>query len=334
MTLRIGIIGCGAIAQAMHIPAATAIDDVELTALIDADSARAKAMADKHGVPFSGDSLPSLVEHIDAVIVCTPPHLHQSLVEDALGNGLHVLCEKPLANTIDECEAMVTAGNEADRTLAMAHIFRFYPARREMKRIIEERRFGSLVSVHMEQGNPYSWKTVTGYNMRRELVPGGVLIDAGIHPLDTMLWWCGNPQAISYEDDALGGLESNARLDMDFGDGTKGHLRVSRTAKLPNLFRLTFENATVVLTPYSTGEYTILTGKKEEKCVAPDGDVKAADCARSQMRDFARSAIENREPFVSAQEGTRCIRTIEEAYRMRDQRPVPPKAPTPGLTWK
>lgn len=333
MTLRIGIVGCGAIAQAMHIPAAAAVDDVELTALIDSDATRSEELAAKHDVPFSGKSLRDIIGQVDAVVLCTPPHLHLPLVEEAFANGLHVLCEKPLANTLKECEAMVSAEEQAERTLAMAHIFRFYPVRQEMKRIIEERRFGALVSVHMEQGNPYSWKTVTGYNMRRELVPGGVLIDAGIHPLDTMLWWCGNPQTISYEDDALGGLESNARLDLDFRDGTKGHLRVSRTAKLPNSFRLTFENATLVLTPYSRGEYTVLTGNREETCMAPDGDVKAADCARSQMRDFARSVIENREPFVSAQEGMRCIRTIEEAYRMRDQKPIPSTAPTPGLTW-
>ncbi|MDP6525627.1 MAG: Gfo/Idh/MocA family oxidoreductase [Kiritimatiellia bacterium] len=333
MTLRIGIVGCGSIAEAMHIPAAKNVEDVELTTLIDADAVRSEELAAKHDVPFSGKALADVVDQLDAAVVCTPPHLHLPLVEDAFAKGLHVLCEKPLANTLKECEAMVAAGKQAGRTLAMAHIFRFYPVRREMKRIIEQRRFGALVSVHIEQGNPYSWKSVTGYNMRRELVPGGVLIDAGIHPLDTMLWWCGDPRSISYKDDALGGLESNASMDLDFAGGVKGHLRISRTAQLCNLFRLTFETATVVLTPYSTGEYTVVERDRKEACIAPGGDVKAADCAHSQMRDFARSVIDNREPLVSAEEGERCIRTIEEAYRMRDRRPLPSKAPTPGLTW-
>ncbi len=139
MDVRLGIIGCGAIAEAMHIPAAQAVPGVKLMALVDSNLARATALGRKHKVPHVAPVLEDVREFVDAVVICTPPHLHAEMAQAALRNGLHVLCEKPMANSAAECHAMAEAAVAANRILAVAHIFRFWPSRQAVKTFLQNK---------------------------------------------------------------------------------------------------------------------------------------------------------------------------------------------------
>jgi len=333
MSVRIGIAGCGAIAEAMHLPAAVDQQDFKIVALVDPNTNRTSLLQTRFDIPLTAENLYQVADDLDAVIICTPPHMHLKAAEDAFSLGLHVLCEKPMANTVTECEQMISSAMKAKRVLAIAHHFRFYPSRQAVKQMIANEDLGKLKSVTVEQGNPYSWQTVSGYNMQRELVPGGVLIDAGIHPLDTLLWWCGDPVNIEYEDDAFGGLESNVRLRLEFKNNVKGFLRLSRTCRLPNLFKIESENEVISLFPYNPWQLEISHGNKIIKKNVTNQSITAADCARRQLVDFAESIIHGRSSFVTGEEGLRVIRLIEKCYNIKHARAMPEEAPIPGLTW-
>ena len=330
--MKVAIVGCGAIAEAMHIPAALRVREIELVALLDADTARAREVASRFEIPRTGTSMDDLASHLDAVILATPPHVRPQLARQAFELGLHVLCEKPLANSVDECDAIIHAARQAHRVLAVAHVFRFWPSRQAVRELIDQGSLGRIRSVSATQGNSYSWKSVTGYNMRHDMVPGGVLLDAGIHPLDTLLWWFGDPESLQYEDDALGGLESNIRMKMRFPDDIEVYFRQSRTCRLSNEFRIAAENGTLVLSNYNTWQCELLQDGKSVTRNCADEAVDHAHCEQLQLMDFAESIVRQREPLVSGEEARRVVQLIEQCYATRRTRSLPNEVPLPGLT--
>lgn len=332
MTLRIGIVGCGAIALDMHAPAAVATPQVQLVAAIDSDPALARNLAQRFLVPHVGSSIADVAGVLDAVLIATPPHTHVVLAGQAFAAGLHVLCEKPMANTAPECDEMIRCAAEAGCVLAVGHNFRFFPVRRRLRELLMRHDLGEVESIIATEGKPYTWPTLTGYTVRRELVPGGVVLNAGIHTLDSILWWMGDPEDVEYEDDAVGGLESNARIRLHFGAGRRASFRQSRTCPLPYEIHVVGQRGEILIPTNSTNEYMLKTREGTARLQAETG-AAAADSACEQLRDFAHSVFDCRPPLVSGPEGARVIRLIDRLYATKRARTLPARAPTPGLTW-
>ena len=114
MSIRVGIIGCGKIAQVRHIPEYLANPHVELYGFYDINQARTEELAKKYGgKAFASYEELLADESIEAVSVCAANHAHAEISIAALKAGKHVLCEKPMAVTLPECEAMVAAAKES-----------------------------------------------------------------------------------------------------------------------------------------------------------------------------------------------------------------------------
>jgi len=333
VSIRIGIIGCGAIAEEMHIPCVLRASEATLSALVDSDFARASELARINGGAVAGVRLDDVADQLDAVILATPPHTHLSLVQKACSRGLHVLCEKPLANTVAECELMIDAAVKAGKVLAAGHMYRFFPIRQLAMKLPSNHNLGYIRKVIATEGKQYSWPTVTGYTVRRDMVPGGVMINAGIHTLDSFIDWFGDPVDITYEDDAVGGLESNVRLRLNFRDGVRGFFRQSRTCSLP--YRITFicDLGELSFSTNSIGEYTIIKNGTTEMHTCARENIDHTACWHAQLLDFVTSIREQRPPLVDGAEGTRVMRLIENCYTMKKARSMPSYAPIPGATW-
>src|SRR5687768_10251931 len=112
---RVAVIGCGAVAEMGHIPAACQLNNVELVALVDSDTNRAEELAERFGVPKAASRLDDIARYVEAVVLATPPHIRSAIAEEAFAAGLHVLCEKPLANTTKQCQAILSAAKRANR---------------------------------------------------------------------------------------------------------------------------------------------------------------------------------------------------------------------------
>lgn len=130
--MRFGIIGCGTIAQVMHVPYVAELPDAELYALCDPAEDRVETLADRYGVSHRFGSAEALVEELsdelDAAIVLTPPQAHADAVVQLLEAGIATLVEKPLAVSVEDAERMTEAADSADVTSMVAYMKRYDPA--------------------------------------------------------------------------------------------------------------------------------------------------------------------------------------------------------------
>jgi len=333
MSVRVAIVGCGAVAEMGHIPAARRVEKVHLAALVDTDRARAEQLAERFQVPKVVSSLREVDREIDAVILATPPHVRPALAEQAFGAGLHVLCEKPLANNSAECRIILAAAKQAKRVLAVAHNYRFFPNRIHVDSLLQQKFLGTLFTVDVEQGGPWDWPTRTGYSVRRDLVPGGVLLNQGLHSLDALFWWFGTPLDFEYEDDALGGLESNVRIKMDFMGGISCNFRLSRTCTLRNRIVIEGEAGNLSVPLYDQAQISVTRNGQTITRNVASCNWDFVGVLAEQLQDFVLSIETMGWPRVTGAEGLRVIEFIEKCYAAKHQRPLPKRAPIPGLTW-
>jgi predicted dehydrogenase len=131
--MRLGIIGCGTVAQTMHVPHAVELPETELLALSDPAADRVETLADRYGVPGRYAAVEELLAdaaalELDAVVVCTPMQHHAEVVEATLEAGLHTLVEKPLAAAPADADRMVAAAAESDATAMVGYMKRYAPA--------------------------------------------------------------------------------------------------------------------------------------------------------------------------------------------------------------
>ncbi len=199
--IGIAIIGSGAIAQGVHLPAYQKLQDegkAKIVAVCDANEETAKAAQAKFGVPhvFTDYAEMLALDAVDAVDVCTPNFLHVQPVLDSFAAGKHVICEKPIALNAVEGQAMVDAGRAAGRQFMIALNNRFGGAPQAVKRFIDDGKLGGVYYARAQalrrRGVP-SWGVFT----QKDKQGGGPLIDIGVHILDMTLWLMGHPRPVS-----------------------------------------------------------------------------------------------------------------------------------------
>lgn len=302
------IIGGGAIADLCHIPAALAVLGKENVILAEPNKSQAEKLQEKHGLVNIVSDFHEALGNADACIICTPPHVRNGILKDCITAGKHVLCEKPLSPSSEDT-ATILESAPAGLTIAMCHTYRFYPSRKEARKLIKDGFFGEEPKITINEGLPSNWPTVSGYCFKKELVPGGALYDNGIHSLDFLLWCFGTPDTIDYEDDALGGLESNLTINMSFGK-SKAYYRLSRTMALSNTIAIEGNGHKAVLEVFDSQKY-VLDGV-EKVCAGT-----AANLGITQLSNFL-NAINGKEQLACpVSGGLEVIRTLERCYSQR-----------------
>ncbi len=193
--IKIGIIGCGGIANGKHMPALAKVEDAEMVAFCDIIPERAEKAAKEFGTPDAKvytDYRELLKDKtIDVVHVCTPNRSHSFITVDALEAGKHVMCEKPMAINSAEAQKMLDAAKRTGKKLSIGYQNRFRDDSLYLKKEAEDGTFGDI----------YFAKATA---IRRRAVPtwgvflneyeqgGGPLIDIGTHALDLTLWMMNN----------------------------------------------------------------------------------------------------------------------------------------------
>ena len=306
--MRLLIIGGGAIADSTHIPAAIGLMGVENVILAEPNHAQAGKLQSKHGLMHIVGDFHEALDSCDACVICTPPHVRNAILKDCLAAGKHVLCEKPLSPSSTETKAILTSAPEG-LTVGMCHTYRFYPSRKEVRKLLVEGFFGQEPIITINEGIPSNWPTISGYCFKKDLVPGGALYDNGIHSLDFLVWCFGSPEKIVYEDDAQGGLESNLTIDMDF-TGAKASYKLSRTMLLSNTIVVEGNGHKAVLEIFDSMKYTL--DGMETIC-----EEKADNLGAAQLGNFL-AAIEGKEKLsCSVSEGLAVMETLERCYAQK-----------------
>ncbi|HOJ47409.1 MAG TPA: Gfo/Idh/MocA family oxidoreductase [Bacillota bacterium] len=193
--VRVGIIGCGGIANGKHLPALKAIPEVEMVAFCDIVEERAAEAAKKYGTPGAKvyTDYRKLLEDktIDVVHVCTPNRSHSFITVDALESGKHVMCEKPMAINAAEAKKMLDAAKRTGKKLTIGYQNRHRPDSLFVKAECEA---GAIGEIYYAKATALRRRAVPtwGVFLNEYEQGGGPLIDIGTHALDLTMWCMNN----------------------------------------------------------------------------------------------------------------------------------------------
>jgi predicted dehydrogenase len=193
--LRVGIVGAGAVTQVAHLPVLKRMK-VDVRALCDNDLPKARALGDRYGVKDVFDDIEDLLryEELDAVVVCSPTHLHESHIQAALSANLHVLVEKPLTVSAASAQRIQRAvEKKRDRIVLVGMNHRYRPDVQIVRSFVQTGELGDIESARGSWHVYRPLRTQLGWRMRREQAGGGAMMDLGLTILDLGLWLARNP---------------------------------------------------------------------------------------------------------------------------------------------
>jgi len=232
---------------------------------------------------------------------------------------------------------MTAAAQRTGKPLAIGLYRRFFRATQYIKDLCVAQTLGPVVSFEVEEGGPFRWDAASDSFFRRDVTPGGVLYDTGVHTLDLLLWWFGEPASLDYRDDAAGGLEANCALKLNYTGGFSGDVRISRDWATKNIFRVNFAKGSVSWSVGGAGQLalsingvdTVLSGDILPK--TDDGlALHTGRLAEGSPQAFIRqlmnvaAAVRGTAPLhIPASEGLRSLKLIEACYRQRQPLTLP-----------
>ena len=193
--IKVGIIGCGGIANGKHMPSLKKVPDCEMVAFCDIIPERAEKAAKEYGIPGAKvyTDYKELLkdESIEVVHVCTPNRAHSFITVDALEAGKHVMCEKPMAINSEEAKKMLDAAQRTGKKLTIGYQSRFRDDSLYLKKEVED---GTLGDVYYAKATALRRRAVPtwGVFLNEYEQGGGPLIDIGTHALDLTLWTMNN----------------------------------------------------------------------------------------------------------------------------------------------
>lgn len=338
--IRVAVIGCGAVAQQIHLPALAGHEQAELVALVDRDLKRAGDLARAYKVPRVLADIKGLPDgSFDAAVIATPPFHHAPAALDLIRRRVHVLVEKPMAVRPEDADEMVRAAEEHGVVLAVGFFRRLMPSVRLLRGAVESRWLGRPLAVEAEFGGFYNWGAATLGNMRKDWAGGGVLIDFGSHVLDLLTYvFPGPAEVLDYRDDAHGGVEADCDLRLRLthgGEPVDARIELARTRKLGGRIRVRCERGTleyrlserfqIGVSPDGLEVADPTTGKPRPHALhaawADEPDAPWSDTMRAEFDDWLGAIRDRREPELSGRSSLATVRLIDDCYR--DPKPLP-----------
>ena len=330
--IGVGIIGAGHIARTHARAYQTFPEDAEIVAFADIYEDTAREAAEEFGVESYYADYKEMLgrDDIDLVSVCTPPFEHSRNSIDALRAGKHVLCEKPMAGSLQECDAMIDAARSSGRSLSQVFQWRYQRDSLMAKALIDE---GKLGHVFFGKVDALWWRGLHYYDLwwrgTWEQECGGATLNHAVHPVDTYLWLMGQlPESVSAD---MGAFTHDIEVEdlsiamLRFGDGALGQL-TSSVSLHQNLNRIEVcgEEAAVTM------PWDVHATKERGRGMAALDEEK-----QNELREWAESLIPEpehpghaaqvqevlnslkggREPAVTGSEGRKSIEMIIALYK-------------------
>ncbi len=186
--LKIAIVGTGIIGLS-HIEAIKKLDSCKLVALCDLNEEKVKKLAEENNVPYFIDykDIPKSVD-CDAVILNLPHGIHCESTVFFLEAGMHVLVEKPMANTVEECKKMIEASKKYNKKLAVAHIQRYFNSNMKVKEFIKSEEFGKLCMYNETRCIDYFDEKRPRWFLDKKMAGGGIVMNYGAHAFDKLIY--------------------------------------------------------------------------------------------------------------------------------------------------
>lgn len=324
--LGYAIVGLGMYGLRVIIPQFANCTHSRLAAVVSGDPAKARRVAAEHGLParsiYSYADFDRIRDNpdVDIVYVCLPNAMHAEYTIRAAQAGKHVLCEKPMAISVAECERMIAACKAADRKLMIGYRCHFEPFNREAMRLARSGAAGKIRYVRSEHGfvqrDPSAWR------LKRAMAGGGSLMDMGIYSLQAARYMTGEePVAVTARestdrrDPRFSEVEDMIDWTLEFPSGALGGCQSMYSAN-QNHILLMGDRGRIELEPATRydGLKMWLGADGRERAVTPPAGPGKTQFA-GQLDHLALCARTGREPIVSGEEGLRDLRIIEAIYR-------------------
>ena len=313
--LRIALIGCGRISQT-HLQAISYLQDYcQLKAVVDVRESAAKSIAEQYGCKAFKDYRQVMdADKIEAVIISSPPSTHSEIATFFLDQGIHVLCEKPLAIHVADAEQMVKKASEKDCILMMASKYRYVDDVVKAKGVVESGILGDVVLFE----NVFCSKVDMRdrWNAQKQIAGGGVLVDNGCHSVDIARYLLGHIEKVQAEE----GLrvqqlevEDTARLYFRTKSNTMGAVDLSWSIhKEQESYVNLYGTEGVLSIGWKCSKYR----QSEKMNWIPFGKGYDKNAAfAGQIKNFIGSIRGKEAPLITPADGLESVRVIETAYR-------------------
>ena len=321
MKLKWGVLGAGSVAQRRAIPAIQLANNAELHSLFSRDEAKARRLAEQFGATRYTTDVTALIQDdaLDVLYVSSPVYLHCEHVIQGAEAGKHILCEKPMAMNVEECQRMIDACASNGVQLQLCFLFRFHSCFQTIRQWIREGRFGRILELRM----PFlkSFDVSGTWRSRRAEGGGGALMDLGTHAVDLIRYLAGDVRTVTgifstllndYE------VDETATLLMQLENGAHAYTDVSFAVKGTDL----------VLEVYGSEGWVIVYNNDGWKLRIHEGDTVEDQASQFenlyqfQIEHFGRCITEGETPVVTGDDGLRNIEILMAAYRAWDTQAI------------
>lgn len=317
-SLKWGLIGAGDIARKRIAPALRDLPNCELVSVSRSRSEIAEAFAKEFGAKKWFADWRELVrdEEIEAVYIATPVYLHAEQTIFAAKAGKHVLCEKPMASSVEECDEMLAACQKNGVKLGIAYYRRFYPVIGRIKNIIES---GEIGKVAVAQINAFEYFDPKPENPRRWLIEkvksgGGPMMDFGCHRLEVLTYLFGEIRRCkSNISNSIFGreVEDTAVAALQFENGTGAILTVSHAANEPqDTFDIYGTKGSIHIPVLNNGVLKLRSGTNETTEFHPPNE----NVHLPLIHQFTVALLEGQEPEITGETGKQINKIIQKIY--------------------
>jgi len=326
------VLGLGSIAEVAVLPAFRKSKKSRVVALVSHDLGRARKMGKKFGVKdcFTYDDYDRCLSHpgVDAVFIASVNGAHAEQTVRAAAAGKHVLCEKPMANSVEDCRRMVEACRTNQVRLMIAYRKYFEPGSVALKKLVSSGKLGRLrhiFSTYTEIVDPIKARH---WQLNPQLAGGGSLMDIGIYCVNTMRWLAGtsplDATAHPWTDDPkrFSGVEDSIAFRLTHPGGLICQGTSSYSAMAASFVQVHGDKGWAALNPaFAFEEERRLFGKIQGRWF--EQKFKVIDEFVLELDAFTDAIRRRRDPEPDGMEGVRDIATVEAIYRSaRENRTV------------
>ncbi|HEX9181737.1 MAG TPA: Gfo/Idh/MocA family oxidoreductase [Burkholderiales bacterium] len=300
--LRAAVVGVGYLGQ-FHAEKLAALKDVELVGVVDADAARARHIAAKHGCAAHDDPR-SLAGSVDLVSIAVPTERHHAVALPFLQAGVHVLVEKPITKTLEEADALLAAAREKGVLLGVGHLERFNPAFRALAQA-----FARPLYIECER--------LSGFKQRG--IDVDVVADLMIHDLDLA---CSLAKSEVGQVSACGFQVMTEAIDIanvriEFANGCVANLSASRVSQQPVRKLRVFQSGEYASADLQAGKLRVVRRNPRGGEVAQDeASFDDRDALRAEIENFVAAARSGRAPLVTGEDGRAALALALEVSRL------------------
>ncbi|SFQ36063.1 Gfo/Idh/MocA family protein [Hymenobacter arizonensis] len=336
---RVGfaLVGLGKLTLEELLPALSQCKHAKLAALVSGDPTKMRKVAQQYGIKpsscYSYETYDELCDNpeVEVIYIVLPNSMHAEFTIRGAQAGKHILCEKPMANSVQECEDMIAACKKARKKLMIAYRIQYEPLNRMAQQLIRDKTYGRVKMIDamncQNQAHDRQWRH------QAKLAGGGSLPDVGLYCLNTTRFLLGEEPSEVYAtiyntpgDARFKEVEENVSFMLKFPSGVIANCATGYGSFNAKRYAVYAETGTIKMDPAFT-----YRGLQQERVHAPDGQQiieqpsnPHKDQFALEMDHMAQCVRENKTPYTPGEEGLQDQRIMEAIYQSaRENRPVP-----------